>query len=124
MARVTEAEVREIIDVDEGISLAAFIAAANLTITAQMTGSGLAVATLKELERWLAAHFVAIRDPRTSSESIGGASISYTVPKLGAGLDSTPYGQQVKLLDSTGILSTVGMRRARIMAVGTTYADE
>lgn len=124
MARVTEAEVREIIDVDDSISLTPFITAANITITAQMTGSGLAAATLKELERWLAAHFVAIRDPRTSSESIGGTSVSYNAPKLGAGLDSTPYGQQVKLLDSTGILSTVGMRRARIMAVGTTYADE
>jgi len=78
MARVVDAEVREIIDVDSSItSLTPFITVANLLVTDKLAGTGLSAEMLKEIERWLSAHFVAIRDPRAKSESIGGISVTY-----------------------------------------------
>lgn len=111
--RVTEDEVHEIIDVDSEITtLIPFITAANLLVTERLGTSSLSAAQLKEIERWLAAHFVAVRDRRTSQETLGSANQSFT-GKTGYGLEFTPYGQQVLLLDSTGLLS----KKARVTFV-------
>lgn len=112
--RCTATEVKEIIDtalIESQIS--PFITAANLTVTAMLTESGLSVTQLKEIERWLAAHFVAIRDPRISRERTGEAEATYH-GKSDMGLDHTPYGQQVKLLDTTGALANLGKRKASV----------
>lgn len=101
MARVTPDDVLEIIDVDSSLTdLYPFIAAANALVTQTIGAYGLEDSLLKEIERWLAAHFVAIRDPRYDMQSIGDAKASYTV-KVGEGLGATRYGQQVLLLDVT-----------------------
>ncbi len=113
-ARVTDAEVREIIDIDVSITnITPFITIANLLVTDKLSDSGLSVEMLKEIERWLSAHFVAIRDPRVKSESIGGISTSYR-GTTGEGLKSTLYGQQVIMFDTTGTLANFGMKKASI----------
>lgn len=118
MVRVAEAEVREIIDVDPLVtSIAPFITAANLIVTDRLGSSGTPDAMLKEIERWLAAHFLAVRDPRAVSESIGGISVTYG-GKTGEGLRSTLYGQQAISLDVTGILAKMGSKQATIGVVG------
>lgn len=112
--RCTEIEVKEIIDTTlTENEIAPFITAANLIVTDILTGSGLLSAQLKEIERWLTAHFVAIRDPRISAEKTEGASATYH-GKSDMGLDHTPYGQQVKLLDTTGALANLGKRKASV----------
>jgi hypothetical protein len=107
MARVTEAEVEAIIDVDSSISATAFITAANLLIDEVLSGEGMDDDYLKEIERWLAAHFVAMRQRQLKAQWLGTAKEEY-IGAVGKGLDFTQYGQTVKLLDTSGKLAKVG----------------
>lgn len=118
--RVTEQDVKQIIDTD--VHCEPFIIAANSIVTAKLSTSGLSAEVLFEIERWLSAHFVAIKDPRPVSESIGGASVSFG-SALGKGLEATMYGQQVKILDTTGTLATIGQRKARMHVYGDVSHD-
>lgn len=112
MARVTDGDVKEILDTD--IDTTAFIIAANLIVTDKLASSGLSTTHLKEIERWLAAHLACTNDKRSQSEKLGAAEATYE-GKTGLGLDSTSYGQQVKLLDTTGTLARLGMKRGRVI---------
>lgn len=116
--RVSTEEVKEIINTSI-TDCTPFIIAANTLINKFLSGcEDLSADQLKEIERWLAAHFVAIRDPQASSESTGSASASYQVAKAGDGLDSTSWGQMAKILDTSGILSaSVGLKRASVKAI-------
>jgi hypothetical protein len=107
--RVTGSEVKEIIKTSLTDSeVEPFITSANQLVTEKLADSDHSDDRLKEIERWLSAHFVAIRDPRMRSQSVGEARDQYHVPNLGKGLDSTVYGLQVKLLDTTGTLYNLG----------------
>jgi len=112
--RVTVAEVQEIMDTGSltDAQVTAFITAANLTVTDKLGGStALSAAQLKEIERWLSAHFVAMRERQVADEKIGEASVKYG-GQFGKMLDFTQYGQQVKILDTTGTLANIGKRKA------------
>lgn len=114
MSRCTGAEVKEILDTALTESeIAPFITAANLIVTDMLSSSALSTAMLKEIERWLAAHFVAIRDPRISREKTEEAEATYH-GKSDMGLNHTPYGQQVKVLDTTGTMANLGKRKASV----------
>lgn len=117
MARVTAADIQEILDVSSDVltatpDLTPYITAANLLVTDLLGSSSLSDDTLKEIERWLAAHFVAIRDPRTASEKAGSVGESYQY-KLGLRLEVTTYGQQAIALDTTGTLADVNQNGAK-----------
>jgi len=108
--RVDPDEVREIIETEvDNSDLLAFITAANLVVTERLGGStALTDAQRKEIERWLAAHFLAsTREQQAQSEGVNGISVTYQ-GQTGKGLDSTHYGQMVKMLDSTGTLAGAG----------------
>lgn len=114
MARVTAAEVKEIMpDLSmEDSQIAPFIAGAELIITKMFandttTGTNL----LKEIERWFTAHMIASTPfyRQASKERVGDAEIAYT-GEFKQDLSSTPYGQMVKTLDTTGKMSNVGKR--------------
>jgi len=113
-ARVTEDEVKEILNTS--LTLTAFITAANLIVTDKLGPEGLSDDQLKEIERWLAAHFAAIRERQPQQEGIGDAQATY-YGGSDLGLDFTPYGQQVKILDPTGILANIGKRKTEITAI-------
>lgn len=113
--RVTSSEVKEIIDTDIA-DVTVFITPANLIVTAKLANNGLAETHLKEIERWLAAHFVATKDQRIQSTGIGSTSVSYQ-GQTGLGLDSTFYGQQVKVLDTTGELNRLGKIKAKMETI-------
>lgn len=113
--RVTDDEVKEIIDTSLS-SLTPFITVAEQQVDRI---SGLGTAVLKEIERWLAAHFVAIRDKRTSKDNVGDSSHTYE-GKTGMGLEFTRYGQMAKLLDTTGTLAKLGLRKAALTYLGGT----
>lgn len=117
-ARVTDAEVREIITVGASVATTPFIAAANLTVTDKLGDSAeLSSDQLKEIERWLAAHFLAISLARQKSrEKIGSGDASYT-GTFGQALDSTTYGQTAKMLDTTGTLARLGLKGVVFEAV-------
>lgn len=120
MARTSPTAVQEIIDTDlTDTQINAFITAANLLVTNQLASKGLGNAMLAEIERWLAAHLLATRDQRVQSESVDGAG-GYSVTFQGRtdmGLDATIYGQQVKILDTSGTLASMGLRQVRLNVI-------
>lgn len=63
----------------------------------------LSVSTLKEVERYLAAHFVALIDLPRSSESVTTLTDRFQ-QKVDLGLLFTMYGQQAVMLDATNTL--------------------
>lgn len=112
MSRVTEAEVRAImLDIDPNLTdLSPFITAANLLVTQVCTDSSLSDALLKEIERWLSAHYVCMADPRLMSEGIQSAKDVYE-SKVDLGLDVSRYGQQAKRLDTSGALARLDKQK-------------
>ncbi len=104
MARITQGEVEEIFINTAGVNLTAFITVANILVTKVLGGAGLEAAHLKEIERWLAAHFACIRDPREASVMNNKAQAVFQ-GRTDMGLNHTSYGQQVLLLDTTGKLN-------------------
>jgi hypothetical protein len=116
MARVTATEVKELISTSETIT--AHINTANVLVTEKLGGNATMTADhLKEIERWMSAHFVAVSIERQAGkERIGNTAVEYagfnTTGLQGLGL--TTYGQQAMMLDTTGTLSQLGKRRARI----------
>jgi hypothetical protein len=111
--RVTDSEVKGILDTT--IETYPFIQTANHIVNTNLGGL-LAETTLKQIELWLAAHLACMMDPRESRVKAGEAEATFE-GKTDMGLNFTRYGQMVKLLDTTGRLSTLGLQRARISAV-------
>lgn len=106
MARVTEAEVKEIIEIaDDFVTLDPFILIANEIVNIiAVNDTTITDTILKEIERWLSAHFTAIRDPRVDSEKAGSVGAKYQY-KVDIGFEVTTYGQMAKRIDSSGTLA-------------------
>ena len=114
--RVNQEEVQEIIDTDVD-NLLPFIMVADTLVTKKLTGQSLGDDLLKEITRWLAAHFVAVRDPIVRQEKTGDASATFFLGKEGTGLNATPYGQQAMMIDTSGTLASLGKKQASIEAI-------
>ena len=99
--RTTESEVKAIIDTElDEDAIAPFLRTANLLVSDVLADEGYTAQRLADIELWLAAHFVAIRDPRIMSQGLGDANATYAGGgQFGQGLAFTVYGQQVLLLD-------------------------
>ena len=115
-ARVEEDEVLAIMpdDTDDSVDISAFITPATLLVdrvaaAANADDSGVTMSDdeLKEVERWLAAHFYAIREMLPSERKLGDAAEKFQ-GKTNMHLDATIYGQQAKALDATGELARLG----------------
>lgn len=105
--RVTSADVLAIFKAPTGVTnLAPFITAADLLIDQHLADEGLSDALVKEISRWLSAHYACMRYQRLSSQKIGPAADSYQTSAPGKRylLSSTDYGQQAIALDPTGKL--------------------
>jgi len=101
--RVTDDEVFEIIETSL-TDIDVFINTANLMVTGYLTGKGLSDATMKEIEKYISAHILSLRDPRTKSVGVDVLSESYQ-GQWGLGLNGTSYGQTAILLDTSGTLA-------------------
>ena len=111
MPRATEAEVLQIIDTTlTSEEVTPFLSAANLLVSSICVDVGYSDDLLEEVERWLTAHLIAVRDPRVSKEKIGDANVEYH-GRSGLGLDHTPYGQQVKILEYQGKLAELDTKK-------------
>ena len=112
--RTSEVEVRQIIDT--GLSdIDIFITTASMFVDNYLADkTGLTDANLTLIERYLAAHFLSVQDPRVKAERIDIISQTYT-NEYGKGLNGTAYGQTAVLLDHTGTLGQIankGYRRS------------
>jgi hypothetical protein len=112
---VTSEEVKEIISTPL-TDLTAFISAAHTIVEDRLLDQGLTDTALKEIERWLAAHFVSFRSPAEKrSQKIGSAQEVYLVANLsstGGMLKTSLYGMQAMALDTSGTLAQLGKKKA------------
>lgn len=119
--RTTEELIREIIEVDSSIStLFPFMEAAHSVVEAQCNGIEEEDAT--QVETWLSAHFITIRDTRRSSEKVDTVAEAYQY-KVDLMLSSSMYGQTAMSLDPTGGLArwskmVVSGKAGKTVAVG------
>ncbi len=118
MARCTVEEIKEIFSTTlEDDSITAFITSAHLFVnnTVAAADSPPDTATLKEIERWVAAHFCCLRDP-IALRMVQGDSEQWSFPASvttawSRGLGLTVYGQQAILMDTTNTLSDITTQR-------------
>ena len=114
--RTTVDNVEAIADIDSGISLTPFIEVANALVTevcaaaVKTDGTLWHDATRLELiERWLAAHFYHIRDPKASREEVDEVSATYrSIVEIG--LNNTHYGQMAMIIDTSGALARLAKK--------------
>lgn len=111
--RVSYNDFIEIVDTDRPENeIAPFIKMANLMVNANLLSFGYSDALLKEIERNLAAHFASSRDAQALEFQIAGNYTEVRTGKFGDRLSSTPYGQNAMTLDTSGTLSSLGLKRA------------
>jgi hypothetical protein len=121
MARVTDAEVKKILDTS--IDTTPFIATATLLVDEELATSGMSEARLAQVELYLAAHFACAKDPRVTQEKVGDGSNTYQVTKGGIGLNATAYGEQATMLDTSGRLADLVKPQAKIETLSTVVSS-
>lgn len=110
MARTDATKVGKVIEVDPTITdLTPFIDAANELVTELCEPEGYSEPRLTMIETWLAAHFYAVRDPRSTNEAAGSVSAAFE-SKVDLALNITRYGQQAMLLDTAGALASLNQQ--------------
>jgi len=109
MARVTQAEVAEIVEVDDDVWSDSFITAGNLLVTSECTDSGYSDVQLKEIEKWLSGHFYAMRDQAIDTDRVDVLSTKFQY-KIGLFLQQTKQGQAALTLDTAGNLAQLSKR--------------
>ncbi len=104
--------VMSVLDVPDNADLSAFIAVASPYVDdiEDKDHSRMTDAKLKSVERYLAAHFAALRYKHSQETKIGDqkASDRYDIP-LSTGFKSTYYGQQACKLDLTKTLEQIDL---------------
>lgn len=115
MARITKEQLRGIIQTAIGDEeIVAFISTASVLVDELLLNEGYSTSLLKQIELWLAAHFLAVRDPRTLSDTIpGGPTLQYHGQTGIEGLKQTPYGTQVMILDHHGVLTRAAKSKGK-----------
>jgi hypothetical protein len=104
MPRTTPEEVAKVVEVDEEIDIEALIDDANELVTEVCGDLGYTDNRLRIIEKWLTAHFYAIRDreAEVAQEWVGNAFGTQFRGKVDLGLNQTRFGQQVMLFDTAG----------------------
>ena len=106
--RITAEEVKGVIDTKVA-NLAPFIAIATLVVDNNLLEAGLSDDTLKQIELFLACHYVSLREPTIASERIGDSNVVHYRPGVkGSNLMSSDFGQTAIQLDTSGVLRNLG----------------
>ena len=112
--RVSDAEVRAIFPTTLA-TLDPFIQTASVYVDTYLASTGTAEPILKEIERYLAAHFACFADPRATNIGDGDTNVSLQRGSAGTGLASTQYGQAALALDGTGTLLALGTQKRMVI---------
>jgi hypothetical protein len=117
-ARVTAGQITEVISTELGdTTIHAFINTAHRLLDSKATAmTTLGEDLLTEIELWLSAHFLAMRERQAQTEKIDEYSVTF-MGTSGMGLQATQYGQQALALDWTGTLAGLGKQQAEIRLV-------
>lgn len=113
--RALARDVKDVIDTDL-TDLQIFLDTAHNLVEDKLSGKGLSFTRLKDIEIWLAAHLVAIRESKHMrvEEQIGQARVRVSDNTFsGNNLGMTRWGQTALSLDTTGTLAAMGKVSAR-----------
>jgi len=116
--RNEEADVKAILETNLKLSqITPFLEDADVMVTNLLEGKQytdptgtvvtISAATLKAIERWIAAHFASMWDKRVAESDVEPSSFTFE-GETGKRLDFTRYGQQAINLDPTGCLRKLG----------------
>ncbi len=124
MARTTDAAVKQIISLNVITDTTPFINTANLLVTRHLGNSNLGNALLEEIEKYLAAHLVALHNDerQLTEQKLGDATDKYA-GEFGSKLNFTQWGQMVQMLDDTGILAGIGGETVVIDTITVNYNE-
>lgn len=106
MARTNDTLVRSVIDLDAAFVTTIHITTASELVTEKCVPSGYSDDRLQLIETWLAAHFCAIMQQISASETAGSVNQSFQY-RLGLNLAVTMWGQQALILDTGGGLAAL-----------------
>jgi len=113
---ITATQVKQIIETDLSDDIiTAYITSASTLVDSILTD--MPSSLLDEIKRWFTAHLIACTRERQPQQAEAGPTSITFQGETGFGLDATLYGQQVKVLDYTGRLASLGLRKAAIRAV-------
>lgn len=117
--RVTPADVRAIIDTEfEDASITACIQGAHLVVEKMLSDKSLGEELLSEIERWLAAHYVAsTTEERQAVHEEAGPANQRFANIFGPLLMSSTYGQTAAQLDVSGTLAGLGRRGVQLISI-------
>ncbi len=120
MARTDENKVAGILSFTTD-DISSFISIANRLVTREVEPhTSMDSDGLTELETWLAAHFVSVKEGVVTRENVsgtgGGVSQSYAKP-VDQYLSATIYGQQAMLLDDTGRLRQLNEKGSSVVSL-------
>jgi hypothetical protein len=119
MANITASEVKDIIDTTLADSIIdSYIAGAVSMLDAAYAGKTVSVELRKEVERWVTAHLIASTREQQLTEAKAGSASAKFQGKTGVDLQSTFYGQNAKILDTTGTLAGLGGKTISIKSLG------
>ena len=100
--------------------LEAFLLTADTVVTNNLGSTDLSTEELKQIEKYLAAHFACMRDPIPLRSKVGDSEqVSFPLSvttAFGQGLRITPYGQQVLAIDRSGVLAKLGLLKGSFRA--------
>lgn len=113
-ARVTPEEVIEIMDtaLDE-TTVEPYCNSANVFVNAVLSTAGLDETVLKEIEKWTAAHMIAMTKERQSKEEGAGTAFIKYAGEWGKGMLQTSYGQMAIALDPSGTLENLSKGKGK-----------
>ncbi|MFP4047483.1 MAG: hypothetical protein ACLFT4_06955 [Bacteroidales bacterium] len=118
MALTTPNDIKLIIDTDmEDDDISGYIDSASALIETWFSGVSASTTMLKEVERWLAAHLIAMsKERQVKEEGAGGAYVRYS-GIFGTGLKTTSYGQTAIEIDSTNTLKSISGKKLKCFAI-------
>lgn len=120
MNELTVEDVRAIIDTDLlDDAIVAYMDSTIVMVTELFAEKNISDALRKEITRWLTAHAIAITKERMATEEeAGGARVKYASNFSGRSLNSSPYGQQAMIIDTTDTLNdAVKMKKVVFFAI-------
>ena len=113
--RVSADEVRQVVNLPatsvSDLDITEHIGIASRLVDDLLSDKGLLTDRLKDIERYLSAHFAALfdREIMSAEKKIGSAETEYyLINAIGKYLDLTVWGQMARLLDISGTLAAIG----------------
>lgn len=101
-----------------------FLTTAKLLVSNYLSSASLSTTTTEEIEKYLAAHLASVKKPYAIRSKLDISEDTYGY-QGGKGLNATPYGEIVLMLDTSGILaSKMGAATIEIEVVDIALDDD